>query len=730
MPGGTRPQLGNPWNTSPVIPLRHVATWIGLLAFYVAIACAFLWPLPTALDTHIWGDRFDAWTTLWLIDHLGDGLANGDLTSHTTEILFPFGYDLWSFGHVALQGIGGVMVAFGLPLVLSYNLLLVGGLATSGLAAHALGRTLSRDHLGGVVAGVTFCTTPYLYGEGAAGCIELVSAGFLPLFALTLVRVARAPGWRTAVPAALVLAITGPFNWYYTLFSGMMGLGIAAWQLAAGRRKAVAWMVLAMGAAALSNAPLIPMVRQETPTRPPISAELFEDPDTWTRVDEITNGTAPLDDLTMARAEEVDALQVFRNATKLGALLVAKFTVNPLESTPGRVAFAVGLFGLAAGRRQAWGWAGIAAGATILTLGPFLALDDRPPMDAWSGEVPLPYYYAYQYLPFFSKAYRPYRIGVITLTCLSAMGAVGVAAVRAEVGRRWVALGAAALTMLAVSQPLWSGDKPAHRPMADARIPDLYGSLAELPEGAVVEVPLLFQPTTIANARYQYNQTRHEHPVLNCNQLIRRDDLLAFRSYVETNGFLADLVDLGRSEPPYQFTGADLQALRDDGFRYVVVRRRVEADLLSLAGVSRGDLVVEPAMSMLPAVLGEPVLSDEDGDVYVLPDQVEESRVWTFDGSNVIDVDFPVDALRYMLSVELGEGVEVPVWSGGGRQVSFWARQRSGDPVVLVDGDRRIPLSIDPTHWTFQQVALESGSARLQSEGEASIEVTLVQVLQ
>jgi hypothetical protein len=266
--------------------------------------------------------------------------------------------------------------------------------------------------------------------------------------------------------------------------------------------------------------------------------------------------------------------------------------------------------------------------------------------------------------------------------------------------------------------------------MADARIPDLYGSLAELPEGAVVEVPLLFQPTTIANARYQYNQTRHEHPVLNCNQLIRRDDLLAFRSYVETNGFLADLVDLGRSEPPYQFTGADLQALRDDGFRYVVVRRRVEADLLSLAGVSRGDLVVEPAMSMLPAVLGEPVLSDEDGDVYVLPDQVEESRVWTFDGSNVIDVDFPVDALRYMLSVELGEGVEVPVWSGGGRQVSFWARQRSGDPVVLVDGDRRIPLSIDPTHWTFQQVALESGSARLQSEGEASIEVTLVQVLQ
>ena len=153
-------------------------------------------------------------------------------------------------------------------------------------------------------------------------------------------------------------------------------------------------------------------------------------------------------------------------------------------------------------------------------------------MDAWSGDVPLPYFYAYQYLPFFSKAYRPYRIGVIALTCLAAMGAVGAAAVRAELGRRWVAIGAAALTVLAVSQPLWSGDRPATRPMADARIPALYGALSELPEGAVVEATLL-QPTTVANARYQY-QTRHKHPLLNCNQLIRRT-IARFRRYGGSN---------------------------------------------------------------------------------------------------------------------------------------------------------------------------------------------------
>ena len=130
---------------------RPIVEWTAVLAFYVLCALVFLWPLPLHFSTHIWGDRFDAWTTLWLVQHLGDRIAAGDLASRTTEILFPLGYDLWSFGHVGLQAIGGLLVAAGLPLVTTYNLLLVAALVTSGLAAHALGRALSGDHLGGLV---------------------------------------------------------------------------------------------------------------------------------------------------------------------------------------------------------------------------------------------------------------------------------------------------------------------------------------------------------------------------------------------------------------------------------------------------------------------------------------------------------------------------------------------------------------------------------------------------
>ena len=121
-------------------------------------------PTPTLFAAHAhlnsasWGDRFDAWTTLWLIDHLGERLATLNFGAETTEILYPIGYNLWSFGHMALQAIGGALVALGVPLIASYNLLLLLGIWTSALAAHALGKTLTSHRA--VAGGRRFASTP------------------------------------------------------------------------------------------------------------------------------------------------------------------------------------------------------------------------------------------------------------------------------------------------------------------------------------------------------------------------------------------------------------------------------------------------------------------------------------------------------------------------------------------------------------------------------------------
>ncbi len=213
--------------------MRH---WALIAAAYLVGSLIFLWPMPSALDSAVWGDRFDAWTTLWLIGHLAEGLEAGTLSAHTTEILYPVGYSLWSFGHVALQAIGALLVWAGLGVVAAYNCLLIGGIWTSALAAHLLGREITGSHIAGAVSGIVFATSPYLYAEGAAGCIELVAAGLLPLHAWSLVRLNRQPTWARCAVAAVLLAIIGPFNWYYTLFAGVFGLGFVAWQIVAAGR--------------------------------------------------------------------------------------------------------------------------------------------------------------------------------------------------------------------------------------------------------------------------------------------------------------------------------------------------------------------------------------------------------------------------------------------------------------------------------------------------------------
>lgn len=514
---------------------RPTPPFLKLLALYTLASILFLWPMPAHLNTQIWGDRFDAWTTLWLMEHLHRHLSDGTFSVETKEILFPIGYNLWSFGHAALQLVGVGLMFCGIPLIAAYNLLLIGGLATSAMAAHVLGEELAEDFWGGLVAGVTFASSPYLYGEGAAGCIELVAAGFLPLFAWSLVRLCREPGWKRALFSSGILAIVGPFNWYYTLFAGMLGAGFFVWQLWEGRWKTAGWCAGALLGAALTDAPLIPLVQRETPTRPPLSAALFEDTAAWQRAYDIANGAIPLENVTTEDLEQHDALQVMENSTTVRALLLARFTVNPLESTPGMLAFGVGIVGAALSGRRGLLWVFLGVGATVLTLGPFLRLDSTPRLSTLSADFPLPYYYFYHWLPFFSKAYRPYRIGVITLTACAAVGAAGWT--RLSLAPPPKKLIASTLVLIGFTQPFWAGDRPALRPLADPTIPPLYEKLRDLPDGGVIELPLQYQPLTVPNARFQYNQISHQKPLLNCNQLIRRTDLMGFAEYLRKTAF-------------------------------------------------------------------------------------------------------------------------------------------------------------------------------------------------
>lgn len=699
--------------------------WLGVAAAYLTGTLAFWWPLPARLATHVWGDRFDAWTTLWLVWHLADRVRAGDLAAVTDRILHPIGYNLWSFGHAALQALGAALVAVGVPLVLAYNLLLLGALWTSALAAHLLGRELGGGHRAGFAAGIVFATSPYLYGEGAAGCVELVSAGFLPLFAWTLVRLARVPTWRRALAAAAALAVVGPFNWYYTLFAGMLGVGFVVWQALAGRREAAAWAVAAMALAAATNAPLIPLVRRETPTRPPISAALYQDPAAWVRARELADATLPLDALEEARLEEHDAMQVAQNQTPLLAVLRPRFTVNPLGSTPGALAYLCGLVGAVLARGRAGGWLAIAGGATVLTLGPWLMVDDTPPLADWAATLPLPYAWAYEHLPFFSKAYRPYRIGVVALTALAAAAATGLAGR----GRRWDPV-LVALGLVAFTQPFWAGDRPARRPLADARVPAVYTTLRDLPDGAAIELPLRYQPISVGNAKLQYAQVVHGKPLLNCNQLIRRTDLAAFRDYVRGNALLSVLAEA--KGPPWRFADADVAALVRDGFRWIVLHPRVPEGGALEREPGDAELFGEPLVALLRGTFGPPAVEDPDAWIFeVPPDFVDRGRAHAFTADDVVDVDLRLDARRLGLPLALPEGGEASIWTGRARKVAFWAKGAGGTPpAVRVTGQADVVPVVEAGAWRRVEVDVTSEDpVSIAFAGPGRMEVTRVQVV-
>ncbi len=695
-----------------LLPSAAARPWLLAALTYIAGALIFTWPLAAHLSTAVWGDRFDAWTTMWLMWHLADRIGSGDWATATDRIFYPVGYSLWSFGHLALQLLGAPLIWLGATVPAAYNLLLIGSFSATGLSGHALGRRLSGSHWGGLLCGGLIAWNPYLYGEMRAGCVELVSAWFFPLQAWLLLRLFDRPGWRRALPVGVLLAVTGPFNWYYTVFSGMMMLAMLAVRALRGGstlRPTLGWATAAIGLAALSNLPLVPLVRQETPERYGISAETFA-PENWELSYAITNGQYPLDQLDDDALVLNDALQVAVNSTSLSNLVAAGFTSNPLESTPGLLAFSFGFFGLIAAGRRGLIWALIAGAFTVLTLGPFLQIDATPPLPEWSIDRPLPYFYLYNDVPFFSKAYRPYRLGVVSLTALSALAALGLGRLRGG-WRPWLA-GLAFLA--AASQPHWAGDRPVHNPLGDARIPPIYEDLAALPDGAVIELPLQYQPLSVANARLQYFQIAHQKPMLNCNQLIRRTELMQFKAYVAGNRFLQTVLDIGRSEPPWTWGDDDLIALYNDGFRYVVAHSAFTPAQLRLSGYEgHADRLRQPAWNMLREALGAPVLDREGIQVYALPTPaaLEPGRERRWSGEDFREI--PLVWTELQLPIHLNpDGGSIPLSTAtdeGPPPVAFsaWIHHIEGPghlELVASDPPWSAPLTTPRGRWAWSRL--------------------------
>ncbi len=245
-----------------------------ILAVYVAAAIVLTWPLAISVTSHLGAPQGpgDPYLNLWI---LGWGLRawTTDPASvfsgrvFDANIFYPAEGTLAYSDHFLVQALALAPVyAVSHNIVLCYNLLVMGSIALSGLAMHALVRAVTGSTSAAVVGGLAWACWPYRTAHLLH--IQLQALYFMPVALLCLHRVTAKRRWRDAAALAVVTTLQAMASVYYGVMTGVMlvvssvVLAVATGQWRA--RRLWSRLIVAAGLAVLLSAPaLIPYLRSQ-----------------------------------------------------------------------------------------------------------------------------------------------------------------------------------------------------------------------------------------------------------------------------------------------------------------------------------------------------------------------------------------------------------------------------------------------------------------------------------
>ena len=183
------------------------------------------------------------------------------------NIFYPAENTLAYSDHFLLQSFAlAPLYALTNDAVLCYNVLVVGSIALSGLAMHALARAVTGSQAAAYVAGLAWACWPYRTAHLLH--IQLQALYFMPLALLCLHKVAAARRWRDALALGVVTALQAIASVYYGVMTAVVvSVGACALAIGTGQwrsrrfwiRVAVAGLVALVLAAPL----LLPYLRSQ-----------------------------------------------------------------------------------------------------------------------------------------------------------------------------------------------------------------------------------------------------------------------------------------------------------------------------------------------------------------------------------------------------------------------------------------------------------------------------------
>ena len=431
---------------------------VGLASALLALALVLLWPLPMVFTSHVlaapdqeaaphlWG-LWAAWTT------------GQPLVLDTTLLSWPDGVTVVLVDPANLPWFG-----LGLPLgpAAAYNLTLLGGVLTMGLAGGLLAREAGgRPWLGATVA----MACPTLLANAADGMTEGFGVGWVGVFLAMALRARREPGARAVIGAALALAAAcyaGPYNGVWcALLGAAVGLR-AMWDARGGAWRPLARLAVAAAAASALVLPLALAIQRHRPAHLPGSVARA--------------GLPP----------RLDQPDIFRGGLRYGAdltdlALPALLTGHeaPVSHTAYLGLIALGLAGLAVARDwRRWPWLAGASAFAALSLGPRLYWGGVAVELADRGLLG-PAGVAMLAVPALARLTRWYRAGAVATLLLAPLvsaaprrGATAALAAALVVGD--------ALLLAPLAWPLH------HAPLPDAAP---FAPLTQASEGALLELP-------------------------------------------------------------------------------------------------------------------------------------------------------------------------------------------------------------------------------------------------
>ena len=448
-------------------------------------------PAVIYLGTEVIGGVQDVWAMLWANWWFVEALTHYRTNPFFCHLVwYPFGMDMHL---LEIRLVPGVLFLLTKPIVgllPAFNLIVILGIAASGLGMHVLTLHLTRDHVASFIAGVFFCASPYLVGTVASGWVHLAHAEWLPLYVWAVLRMAERPTIRRGALAGALLCAAANTSWYYGIYLVIFSLIFGGYKLATAHRDVVN--------AAFAKAVLALSVVFLCGTLPVAGPTMLK----MTRGGIVAKLTIP--DVPAAL---LDYFVPSRTAMRHRSAFFAYSC-----SYIGYVALGMAVLGAVKAREQRqhralWLW--LAAISFTLGLGPYLNVFTDRQAELWGHPVPLPDLLVRKLLPFYRFCRNQWRHQCMLCVALSVLVSFGVVHLQKLMrsSHQMVWPGLCALLMLFFTEARWLGPVPFPVPLSDARVPKVYGPLVENPDDrAIIVAPL--------DWRAFYYQTYHRRPIV------------------------------------------------------------------------------------------------------------------------------------------------------------------------------------------------------------------------